>query len=133
MTDEERNTPESDAKLREYSLEEIKSHNNEEDKWLILHGRVYDVTKFLDAHPGGPDTILDVTAEEATIEFEGLFHSSKARDMAKKYLIGKVKGAKLGDLHKTNEKTDKQSSSKMIYYIPFAVAVGCLILLTIKR
>ena len=36
--------------------------------WLILHGKVYDVTAFLDEHPGGGDEILEVEGER----FEGV-------------------------------------------------------------
>jgi hypothetical protein len=36
----------------EFELEEIKLHNKEDDAWVIINGRVYDVTSFMDAHPG---------------------------------------------------------------------------------
>lgn len=41
-----------------YSLEEVKRHTREEDCWLVINGNVYDVTKFLDEHPGGFDIII---------------------------------------------------------------------------
>jgi len=31
-----------------FKLEEIKEHNNGKSSWLIIHDKVYDVTKFLD-------------------------------------------------------------------------------------
>lgn len=33
---------------RYYRLEEVQKHNNSQSTWIILHHRVYDVTKFLD-------------------------------------------------------------------------------------
>jgi L-lactate dehydrogenase (cytochrome) len=33
-------------------------HNSRRSCWIIIHGRVYDVTDFLDEHPGGASTIL---------------------------------------------------------------------------
>lgn len=37
--------------------------------------------------------------KDATDKFESFFHSNFARDETKKYVIGKVKGEELGDLH----------------------------------
>ena len=37
------------------------SHSKEEDCWLVIDGNVYDVTPFLDEHPGGFDIILAST------------------------------------------------------------------------
>lgn len=43
------------------SLEECKQHAREEDCWLVIHGKVLDVTSFLDEHPGGFDIIISST------------------------------------------------------------------------
>lgn len=31
----------------------VKRHNSEEDCWIIVRGKVYDVTYYLNTHPGG--------------------------------------------------------------------------------
>lgn len=31
-----------------YTLETLKAHGTREDLWMLLHGKVYNVTKFLD-------------------------------------------------------------------------------------
>ena len=31
-----------------YNLEEIKEHNDGRASWIVLHDKVYDVTKFLE-------------------------------------------------------------------------------------
>jgi hypothetical protein len=41
-----------------YTLEECSKHATEKDCWLIIHGNVYDVTNFLDEHPGGYDIVV---------------------------------------------------------------------------
>jgi len=54
--------------------------------------KVYDVTAFLDDHPGGPEIMVDVAGQDTTDEFEDIGHSNDARAQLKQYEIGKVKG-----------------------------------------
>ncbi len=35
-----------------YSLHEVNKHNSEKDCWLIVGDLIFDLTKFLDFHPG---------------------------------------------------------------------------------
>ena len=47
------------AMSAEYTMAEVAKHNTDKDCWLAIHGKVYDVTKFLDEHPGGEEVMLD--------------------------------------------------------------------------
>lgn len=40
--------------------------SSRESCWVIIKGEVYDVTDFLDDHPGGPDIILKYGGKDAT-------------------------------------------------------------------
>jgi cytochrome b involved in lipid metabolism len=35
-----------------YEIEEIKKHNKENDCWILINDTVYDITKFINFHPG---------------------------------------------------------------------------------
>ncbi|KAJ7126375.1 FMN-dependent dehydrogenase-domain-containing protein [Mycena crocata] len=48
----------------------VAQHNNRESCWIIVHGKVYDVTEFLDEHPGGSKIILKYAGKDATQEYE---------------------------------------------------------------
>ncbi|KAG0499824.1 hypothetical protein HPP92_004515 [Vanilla planifolia] len=79
------------------SLSEISSHTSKDDCWLIIHGKVYDVTSFLEDHPGGDDVLLQAAGgflpqSFTTQSFEDVGHSSVATTMMEEYLIGAVDG-----------------------------------------
>lgn len=38
---------------KQITKEELKKHTKQSDAWLAIKGKVYDVTKFIDEHPGG--------------------------------------------------------------------------------
>ncbi|KAF2560168.1 hypothetical protein F2Q68_00014131 [Brassica cretica] len=44
-----------------YSMEEVAAHNKQDDCWIVIDGKVYDVTPYMDEHPGGDDVLLAVT------------------------------------------------------------------------
>lgn len=78
-----------------FSLEEVEKHKkaNGDDKsiWFVIHDKVYDVTKFLDEHPGGEEILVEHAGKDSTDEFEDVGHSTDARDMMKEYLIGELR------------------------------------------
>ncbi|KMT20248.1 hypothetical protein BVRB_1g002520 [Beta vulgaris subsp. vulgaris] len=71
-------------------FEEVAKHNTKDDCWLIISGKTYNVTSFLDDHPGGDDVLLTATGKDATDDFEDIGHSDTARDMLKNYYVGDI-------------------------------------------
>ena len=53
---------------RDLSLGEIMKHNTENDCWVIIRDKVYDLTKFLPDHPGGKKAIMLFAGKDATEE-----------------------------------------------------------------
>ncbi|KAF5795475.1 putative cytochrome b5-like heme/steroid binding domain, cytochrome b5, heme-binding protein [Helianthus annuus] len=78
----------SDPKTFVFS--DVSVHNKTKDCWLIIDGKVYDVTPFMEDHPGGDEVLLAATGKDATDDFEDVGHSDDARDMMHKYYIGEV-------------------------------------------
>jgi hypothetical protein len=46
-----------------YSFQEVSKHNDRKDCWLIIAGKVYDVSPFMEEHPGGDEVLLACTGE----------------------------------------------------------------------
>jgi cytochrome b involved in lipid metabolism len=53
-----------------YTLAEVAKHTSEKDCWVVVHGKVLNVTSFLDDHPGGKLAILTFAGKDATAEFD---------------------------------------------------------------
>lgn len=73
-----------------YRLEEVAKRNTSKEIWLVIHGRIYDITRFLNEHPGGEEVLLEQAGADASESFEDVGHSSDAREMLKQYYIGDV-------------------------------------------
>ena len=74
---------------RVISWEEIEQHHGDADQvWTVIHGKVYDITKFLDEHPGGRAILVENAGLDSSEGFDDVGHSQDAREMLKDYEIG---------------------------------------------
>ncbi|XP_017014922.1 cytochrome b5 [Drosophila takahashii] len=73
-----------------FTRAEVAKHNTNKDTWLLIHNSIYDVTAFLNEHPGGEEVLIEQAGKDATENFEDVGHSNDARDMMKKYKIGEL-------------------------------------------
>lgn len=69
-------------------FEEVKKHNNISSTWVVIENKVYDITKFLEEHPGGEEVLLEVAGKDATESFDDVGHSKDAQLMKDEYLVG---------------------------------------------
>ncbi|NP_001011009.2 cytochrome b5 type B (outer mitochondrial membrane) [Xenopus tropicalis] len=71
-----------------YTLEDVRKRNTAKEIWLVIHDRVYDITKFVEEHPGGEEVLFEQAGADATESFEDAGHSIDAREMLNQYYIG---------------------------------------------
>ena len=76
----------------EIGFAELCRHNKVDDLWLAIDGIVYDVTPFMDDHPGGGDIMLSAAGKDGTDDFEDVGHSPHARELLKRFKVGTFKG-----------------------------------------
>jgi len=116
------------------TLEELAGHNTRSDCWVSIHGRVYDVTAFLEEHPGGEDVLLEQAGQESTEVFEDIGHSEDARELMKKFDIGELDPiavaaqAELSDIKNVlpSQKSTRQEgdSGAWRFFVPVVAVVG---------
>ena len=54
---------------------------------------VYDVTKYMEDHPGGADVLIESAGKDSTIDFDSAGHSEDAFEIMEEYRIGEYSGA----------------------------------------
>uniref|UniRef100_UPI00398F6161 cytochrome b5 type B n=1 Tax=Pristiophorus japonicus TaxID=55135 RepID=UPI00398F6161 len=91
----------NDSAVNYLTMEEVKTHNGSKSTWLVIHDKVYDVTRFLEEHPGGEEVLFEQAGGDATESFEDVGHSTDAREMLTQYFIGELD---LADRRKENSK-----------------------------
>ncbi|XP_073305115.1 cytochrome b5 [Primulina huaijiensis] len=113
-----------------YTMEEASEHNTSEDCWVVIDGKVYDVTTYLEEHPGGDDILLGATGKDATDEFEDAGHSKTARELMGQFFIGELDPTipaipKMEIVSKKQKLEDPSSKilifSKQYWVVPVAV------------
>ncbi|KPP62388.1 Cytochrome b5-like [Scleropages formosus] len=80
----------NDTSVKYYRLSEVQQRNTSKSTWLIINYKVYDVTKFLEQHPGGEEVLREQAGGDATETYEDIGHSTDAKKMAQNYIIGEL-------------------------------------------
>lgn len=80
----------------EFTVAEVATHNKESDCWTIIENKVYDITGYINSHPGGKENILIACGTDATSMFnsrpeDGTSHSNTARRTLERFLKGELK------------------------------------------
>ncbi|KAG8187625.1 hypothetical protein JTE90_027035 [Oedothorax gibbosus] len=134
---------------KKYTLEEIEKHNDKKSVWILIHGNVYDVTKFLEEHPGGEEVLLDQAEVVIDAALPAISHckgkhalkplkdigttTTDARDLMKQYKIGELCDEDKQKISEIEEKNHwpiagNDDSSWKNWLIPIAVAILASIL-----
>lgn len=79
------------GKIIEVTPEELARHDNENDCWVSLKGNVYNITIYLQYHPGGVDELLRAAGQDATELFHEIHSWVNFESILAKCYVGPVK------------------------------------------
>ncbi|KAG2186716.1 hypothetical protein INT44_002942 [Umbelopsis vinacea] len=96
--------------MKTLTLQEVAKHNTKDDLWIVIHGKVYDLTNFLPEHPGGPRIILKYAGQDATDAFDPIHPP----DIIDRYLsaeacMGEINEEELEATEKVETEEQKQT------------------------
>eukprot|EP00118_Oscarella_pearsei_P028687 m.2704 g.2704 ORF g.2704 m.2704 type:complete len:458 (+) comp8851_c0_seq1:443-1816(+) len=72
---------------RKFTWEEVAELNQRSNAHVSYRGKVYDLSKFIDKHPGGIQQILYGAGRDVTQLFE-MYHDFKVKQVLEKYYVG---------------------------------------------
>lgn len=104
---------------------------------------VYDVSSYLDEHPGGKDLLLDVIGTDATEHFVQAGHSDEAQDTLSSLAVGRVKDYQHRNAQETKSAlfqidnnaaaTPSQVSSRLAMAVPSTAFLALCLRLVIRH
>lgn len=79
------------GKIVPVSHQELEKHNTDDDCWMAIRGKVYNVTRYLDYHPGGRDQLMRGAGKDATSLFDEFHAWVNIDQLLAKCLVGPLR------------------------------------------
>ncbi|NXK55848.1 NB5R4 reductase, partial [Chauna torquata] len=78
------------GRLIEVTEDELAKHNKKEDCWICIRGLVYNVTPYMEYHPGGEDELMKAAGTDGTNLFDQVHRWVNYESMLKECLVGRM-------------------------------------------
>lgn len=77
--------------LETYTMEEVSKHNKLPSVWTVFDKKVYDITLYLDYHPGGIKILEQIYGKDCTKAYQQYHGYLNIDNFLEKFQIGVVK------------------------------------------
>jgi cytochrome b involved in lipid metabolism len=75
---------------KQFSKTDVAKHNKDKDMLIIVDDSVYDVSEFVNEHPGGAKILKRVAGKDATKQFWKYHNESVLKKYSPKLKVGTV-------------------------------------------
>ncbi|KAH0954678.1 hypothetical protein HN011_005271 [Eciton burchellii] len=72
------------------TLRELANHNKRNDAWIAIRGIVFNVTRYMDFHPGGIDELMKGVGKDATKLFDNVHNWVNYQSILQKCVVGRL-------------------------------------------
>lgn len=76
------------GQLRSVTPAELAKHNTKDNCWMAIHDRVYDVSRYMEYHPGGVEELMRGAGGDATALFNEVHRWVNYSSMLSRCLVG---------------------------------------------
>ena len=104
----------------EYTYEEVEKHDKAEDLWVIIDGKVYDVTKWRTKHPGGELIFMGVAGKDASVAYESFHDKSVSNRYLKAFEVGYIANYKKSSLSLAYQKLKEKIEEDGLYQTEYS-------------
>jgi len=75
-----------------YTVEQVRANNSAASCWTIIDGSVYNLTQWINAHPGGPGVIRSLCGVDGTASFKAQHENQRSpAQRLSSYLLGPLR------------------------------------------
>uniref|UniRef100_H0XKZ0 Cytochrome b5 reductase 4 n=1 Tax=Otolemur garnettii TaxID=30611 RepID=H0XKZ0_OTOGA len=78
------------GRLIEVTEEELRKHNRKDDCWICIRGLVYNVSPYMEYHPGGEEELMRAAGSDGTDLFDQVHRWVNYESMLKECLVGRM-------------------------------------------
>ncbi|KAJ2793378.1 hypothetical protein FBU31_003926 [Coemansia sp. 'formosensis'] len=76
------------SELRMITMDEVALHNKRNDCWMVIAGKVYNVTHYLEYHPGGKGELMRAAGKDGSALFNDIHPWVNAEGILRACLVG---------------------------------------------
>lgn len=98
------------GKVLEVTEEELAKHKLEEDVWMAIRGKVYNLTPYLEFHPGGIDELMRGAGKDSTQLFDEVHRWVNVDSMLEKCYVGRLKSEQIVSRKESNSSQKSNTS-----------------------
>jgi cytochrome b involved in lipid metabolism len=120
--------------LQEFTEDQVALHSTPEDCYIIVHGVVYDATKFIQKHTGGAEAIVQCAGTDATEVFERQGHQDHSLEKLGAFKVGVLKNSDDSVQTKQKDELKKKKKESLWYQVyPFLIPLAVVTVSFVSR
>jgi len=107
------------------TMAEVAKHNTRKDAWVCVEGRAYDVTKYVESHPGGWLPISNLAGKDVTDAFANYHPASVYEKLLPNFYLGDIVDYKVSDFVKAHRQVRQELLERGLFETDMSFYVKC--------